>query len=146
MHYYELDELSGTAAFDAKLAVDGVYSGSPTLGQTGIPAGGTAVHFAGGATSAQNMNTIAFSISGTGFSLEFWVYLATNPAVTQNLCLAAHPVSSTEYAASLYMLSTLVPQWFVNDGTGHTIAANGALCGCTWTVCFRPQRRRTGRR
>lgn len=77
IHYWPLDETSGTVATDLVGARDGTYSGGVTLGATGLVAGSTAVEFDGvDGTVELGSTTTADDISGIptdALTWEFWL-------------------------------------------------------------------------
>jgi hypothetical protein len=122
IHYWELDESSGTTAADSKGSLAGTISGSspPTLGQPGIPAGGTCYLFSGTTTNDSSyISASSFSTGGTGLSIECWVYLSAS--LTRAQFVAGWWQNPSTYAGDLYLSASGQPTWYIYDGTSHTI-------------------------
>ncbi len=134
IHYYELDETSGTTAADSKGVLNGTHGGSNsvTVNQVGIPAGGKSVLYLGNAGSTASSYTqisTGFATGGTGVTIEAWVYLSET--VTENKTIASHSSGST-FGVTLYLASGRIPKFFAGDGSGHTITADGAISTGAW--------------
>jgi hypothetical protein len=137
IHYWELDELSGSSAADSKGSLAGTIATgsarSPTLGVGGLPAGGTSFLF-NGATGFHdsNVSVSAFSIGGVaGFTVEAWVYIPSSPASAQHV-VAFSDSGAGSFSGRIHLQSDKTPQADVYDGTGHTINGNAPLSNTTW--------------
>jgi hypothetical protein len=136
IHYWELDETSGTSAADSKGAVAGTISTTapaPTLGAAGIPAGGTSFLF-NGDTSTHNskVSMSSFLIGGTaGFAVECWIYFPANAGRNQHVFAFSDSGAGT-FSGRIHVQSDDSLQCDVYDGANHTINSNGALSLTTW--------------
>ena len=147
--YWRLGESSGTVAAAARGDTAGTYSGSPTLGQTGLVTGDTAVRF-DGVNDYVDVTGTAVTLSANGataWSVECWVQTTATPVTGVPLFFVAKPKSAF-YAYALYLdaqapgkliaafglpgtaiLATSLTT--VNDGLPHHIVATRDAAGVT---------------
>src|SRR5207244_1110284 len=98
--YYETDGDSGTNAVDSKDANTGTYAGGFTLGQSGIPSGGSSVLYNGttGKCTATDANNLDL---GNTLSIEAWVkptaLSRTNPIVNKGTGTYGMQITSTNH-------------------------------------------------
>ncbi len=128
-HYYEMDDAGPNTLADSKGVRNGTYHNGFTLGQAGIPAGGTAATFsAGGGGGYADIGT--FSVGGTGETLEAWLKLTANP--TAEGVVAAHD-GDTNLSTYLAIKSTGVVRGVFTDGGGqHEILSTGPISLNAW--------------
>lgn len=134
--YWRLGESSGTNAADSQGTYPGTYSGSPTLGATGLIFGdaNTSVFFDGvndqivipaNAALAPNLG------AGGAITVECWVKMPAVPVGAWQIISKQDDISGFEWFLSIGFPSAGVVQWCACNQGGSAIASHTVTLGDT---------------
>ena len=114
--YWRLGEASGTTAFDEVGGYDGTYTGSPTLGATGLIAGDsdTAMSLASATDDGVTIPNHADLMPTTAISVEAW--FTVDAANSGNSRIVAADQASTTQTYHLLLNSSRNFSWRVKSG------------------------------
>ncbi len=121
IHFWKMDELSGTTATDAVAALNGTISGThaPTVGASGLLAGGTSYQYnstGGNIDSAVGVPTS--TTGGTAITIEAWIYTPTG--VGNGLCICGFGDAGA-FAGTLQLAAGRQVYWYLLSGSAQTV-------------------------